>query len=185
MKVRSATWLVAFALAAPELRADETSRSLSTLASGDRVRLRFAGSDDTVQATVETAVADDLVLRRSGVSEPLRLSVAQLQSLDVVRGRSSYWRRGAVIGFVPGALFFGALGGSIPCDPYASGPCFYPALAIITGVFGGAATAGVGALVGLAFKTDRWVRVHERKPKVALKLVPTKGELRASLSVSF
>ena len=37
----------------------------------------------------------------------------------------------------------------------------------------------------LAVKTDRWVPVETRRPKLALTLAPTKGGFRADLSLQF
>jgi hypothetical protein len=170
-------------LAAPVIVADETSGPLSALASGDRVRLRFAGNGKSLRATIESVTADELFLRPLGVAQPLRLSLAQLQSLEVARGRRSQWRKGALIGFVPGALFLGYVAGALCIDCVDKD--FQPGDALVGGLIGGVATGSVGALVGLAFKTDRWVRVHERKPKVSLTLAPAKGQVRVGLSVSF
>jgi len=184
MKVRTATLFVAMVVAAPAVLADETNGSLLVLASGDRVRLRLAGNGKSLRATIESVTADELILRPLGAAQPLRLSLAQLESLDVARGRRSQWRKGAVIGFVPGALFLGGLAGTW-CTDGCVDPDFQLGDAALGGLVGGAATASVGALVGLAFKTDRWVRVHERKPKVSLMLAPAKGQVRVGLSVSF
>jgi len=38
------------------------------------------------------------------------LPLESIQKLEVARGRRSFWKEGAIIGFVPGALFFGATG---------------------------------------------------------------------------
>jgi len=184
MKVRTATWLIAIALAAPVAEADQTSGPLSTLTSGDRVRLQLAGTDGSLRATIESATADELVLRPQGAAEPLRLGLAQLQSLEVARGRSSHWLKGAAIGFMPGALLGGLVGARSTCYP-DDNECFNGGLAVVGALTGGIVTASVGALIGLAFRTDRWVRVHERKPKVALVLAPAKGQVRGGLSVGF
>ena len=180
MRFRTALGFLVIVLAAPAAVADETSGPLSTLASGDRVRVQIAGSGKSLRASIESVTAGELLLRPVGGAQPLRLDLAQLQSVDVARGQGSRWRKGAVIGFVPGTLLFGLLGGVLGCMdvPDCS---FHAGYAVGTGLVGGAATASVGALVGLAFKTDRWVRVHERKPKVALMLAP----MRVGLSLNF
>jgi hypothetical protein len=173
-------------LAAPLVVADETSGPLSTLTSGDRVRLRLAGSGKSLRATIESVTADELVLRPLDSAKPLRLSLAQLRSLEVARGRRSQWRSGALIGFIPGALFFGWVGAALACIDFTECPSSqWGDGALVGGLVGGVATASVGALVGLAFKTDRWVRVHERKPKLALMVAPANGQVRVGLSVSF
>lgn len=183
MGVRTAAWLIVMLLAAPFTAADDTSAPLSTLTSGDRVRLRLAEDGKRLHATVEEVRADELVLRPPRAGEPLRLSPAQLQSLEVARGRHSQWRKGALIGFVPGALFWGYVVGT-GVDCYSNCP-FNAGLGIPGGLVGGVLTGSVGALVGLAIKTDSWVGVYEKKPKVALTLRPAKGQAQIGVSVSF
>lgn len=183
MRFRTTVWLIVFALAVPVAGADDTGGSLQTLTSGDRVRVEVVGRGKTLRATIESVTADEIVLRPVGTAEPLRLDLAQLQTLDVARGRRSQWRRGAAIGFLSGALVLGIAGANSRCtvgDPIACN--------ILTGFIvltGGVVTATAGALVGLAFKTDRWERVHERKPRVSLILAPGREATRFGLSVSF
>ena len=172
------------ALAVPVARADDKTSPLSTLVPGDLVRVEVAGNRQTLKSTIESVTADELVLRPAGAGAPLRLSLQQLDRLEVARGRRSQWRRGAIIGFVPGALFFGLLGGVAPCID-RSDPCFDGEWATTGALIGGGLTASVGALVGLAFKTDRWVRVHDGKTRASLTLAPTEGGMRVGLSVSF
>ena len=184
MFIRIAARLIVVLLAASASAADDTSPSLSTLTLGDQVRLRPAGSAKTLRATVESVTSDELILRPQGATGPLRFSPAQLQSLEVVRGQRSEWRKGAVIAFVPGALLFGLAGGVIECD-VGDDHCFSFGTAGVLGLIGGAATASIGALVGLAFKTDRWVKVDGRKPQVSLMLTPARGQVGLGLSVTF
>jgi hypothetical protein len=186
MKVRRALWLLmsVSALAGPASAEDDPSPQLVGVASGDRVRLKTAGGK-SLRATVESVTADEFVLRGSGAAEPIRFNLSQLESLDVSRGRGSHWRRGAVIGFVPGALFLGTIGGVFPCIDMAD-PCFASGWAVTGALIGGTITGSVGALVGLAFKTDHWVRVHEKRPKVSLHMAPTQGGTTTfGFSVSF
>jgi hypothetical protein len=175
--------LIAVWLAAAVAGADDTQAPLSALAPGDVVRVEIAGDRKSLRATVESVTAAEIVLRQ-GSAEPLRIDVSQLQSLDVARGRRSEWRKGAVIGFVPGFLVTGLILGVVACVdvPDCS---FRPGHALVGGVFGGIPTGAVGALIGLAFRTDRWVRVHERKPRVSLLLAPVPQGTRFGLSVSF
>ncbi len=180
----AAAWLMVAALAVPAAGADDKASPLSTLVPGDRVRVEVVGDRRSLAATIESVTADELVLRSVGTSEPLRLSLGQLDNLEVARGRRSQWRKGAIIGFVPGALFFGLIGGVLPCID-RSDPCFEGAWAATGALIGGGLTASAGALVGLAFKTDRWVRVHDGKTKASLTLAPTKEGMRLGFSVSF
>lgn len=174
------------ALAASMAGADDTKNPPQALAPGDLVRVVVQGERRSIQATIESVTDEELVLRRQGILEPLRLDPVQVRTLDVARGRRSQWLRGAAIGFVPGALILGLAGGHI-CGTYGDrDDCpFNPLLAIPFGLIGGAMTAPVGAVIGLAFKTDRWERVHERKPRVSLVVAPVVEGARVGLSLSF
>lgn len=63
--------------------------------------------------------------------------------------------------------------------PFSFGP------AVVVALLVGVVTAPIGALIGLAFETERSVGVQAGKPKVALTLTPGKGQMRVGLSVSF
>jgi hypothetical protein len=182
MGVRWASWLVFGALSAAAVAGAEDSLTLADLTRGDRVRLRLSSGGKKVRGTVDAAGRDEIVVSpRDPAQPPLRLSPQQMAKLEVVRGRRSRWREGAAIGFVPGALFMGFMDLALDdcyrdCD--RSGVLIY-------GLAGGAITGTLGALVGLAIKTDRWVPVQTRSPKLALALAPTKGGFRAGLSFSY
>lgn len=184
MTIRNASWFIGVFLAASVAAADDTNASLSTLTPGDQVRLPPAGGGKTLRAAVEGVTADELIVRLQGGAEPLHLSLTQLHNLEVVRGHRSEWRKGAVIAFVPGALIFGLIGGVVACD-IGDVHCFSFGSAAAGGLIGGVVTGSIGALVGLAFKTDRWVKVDGRKPQVSLMLSPARGQVRVGLSLSF
>jgi hypothetical protein len=190
MNPRTAAWLALTALSVPAAGADDKTSPLSTLVPGDRVRVETLGDRDTLTATIESVTGDELVLRSAGGARPLRLSLGQLNRLDVARGTRSQWRKGALIGLIPGAVLGGLLGVGLECDAEISGGCVdeegsVAASGLVGAVIGGAVTATVGALVGLAFKTDRWFTVHEGKARASLTLAPTGGGMRVGLSVSF
>lgn len=175
---------MATTLTAAPARAGEGSVPLASLSRGDRVRLTPAGGGKTIRGTIEEAAADAIVLRPGdAVDSPLRFSPTQMEKIEVAHGRRSRWREGALIGFVPGAAFFGYAGWVLACDEM--GPCNGSGAALALGLMGGAATGAIGALVGLAIKTDRWVLVEEGRPKVAFALVPQKHGFRAGVSVRF
>ena len=116
MGIRTVVGLVLVGLAAPAAATEEKSVPLSTLVSGDQVRLRLADSRKTIRATIESVTDDEMVVRPPNSVEPLRFSPMQLQSLEVTRGRHSHWRKGALIGLVPGAVLMGAaFGTGIDC----------------------------------------------------------------------
>ncbi len=157
--------------------------AIADLSSGDRVRLRLSSGGKTVQGTVDAAGPDEVIVRPKDLAKPLlRLSPQQMEKLEVVRGRRSHWREGAVIGFVPGALFMGLLVVALD-DCYRD--CENTGRVVGFGLMGGAITGGLGALVGLAVKTDRWAPVATGRPKVALDLAPMRGGFRANLSLRF
>lgn len=187
MKARRPVWLMVAALAVPVAGADDKASPLSTLVPGDRVRVEVLGNRETLTATIESVTADELVLKSMGAAQPLRLSLGQLDQVDVARGSRTQWRKGAVIGLIPGAVLGGLLGVAFACDPDVAG-CesgFTLGAGLVGGVIGGTATATIGALVGLAFRTDRWVTVHQGKAQASLTLAPTAGGVRAGLTVSF
>ena len=188
-KAWATAWLIVAAVAVPASGADDRKSPLATLVPGDPVRVEVAGHRRTLAATVESVTADELVLRAVGTVEPLRFSLGQLDRLEVARGSRSQWRKGAVIGFVPGAVLGGLLGVGIACDAEISGGCvdgsFVAGAGLVSAAVVGTTTADVGALAGLAFKSDRWVRLHDGKTRASLTLAPTEGGMRVGLSVSF
>ena len=179
------TGLIVAALCTPALAAAAAvdSVTLAELSRGDRVRVRLASGGKSVRGTLDATGPDEIVVRPTDPAQPpLRVSPQQVAKLEVVRGRRSHWVRGAVIGFVPGALFMGAVGVGLS-DCYRD--CDHAGEAARYGLAGGAITGAVGALIGLAVKTDRWVLVQDRRPKLALTLAPAKGGFRADLSLRF
>ena len=176
--------LLVASLGASAHAAADDSVALAGLSLGDRVRLRLSSGGKTVHGTVEAAGPDEVVVRPKDLAKPLlRLSPQQMEKIEVVRGRRSRWREGAVIGFVPGAAFMGLLVVALD-DCYRD--CNKTGGVVGYGLVGGAVTGTLGALIGLAVKTDRWAPVATTgRPKVALDLAPTKGGFRANLSIRF
>jgi len=185
MKTRIVVWLAVTALAAPVAGAQDPVPPPSTLVPGDRVRLEKTPDRKGLIATIESVTEGELVVKSVKTSETLRLDRSQLHNLEVSRGQRTQWRKGAKIGFVPGFLFFGFAGGAAACidTPDCS---WQPGYGLVTGVLGGAVTGGLGALIGLAYKTDRWVPVPEpKKPRVSVMLAPIPGQARFGVTVSF
>jgi hypothetical protein len=183
MGIRVVTGLILAALCAPVLAGADDSVTLAELSRGDQVRVRLTSGGKSVRGTLDAAGPGEIVVRPLDTAQPpLRLSPQQVAKLEVVRGRRSHWGRGAIIGFLPGAVFGGVLAvGLGECDPECGQTDEVLAYALV----GGAVTGAVGALIGLAIKTDRWVLVQERRPKLALTLAPAKGGFRADLSLRF
>lgn len=174
---------VLLAVAGPvTLVAADRPLTLADLSPGDQVRLRLSGGGQSVRGRVEATELDQLVVRpKDGGQAQLHLSPQQVAQLEVVHGRRSHWLAGAAIGFVPGALMGVAVVANSECDP----DCDHTGRALGYGLVGGAITGTVGALIGLVVKTDRWVPVETRRPKVALTLGPAKDGFRAHLSLRF
>ncbi len=183
MGARTAAWLTTIGLLASIASGEEKTVPLTSLAPGDSVRLQVSGSQKTIRATLDGLTDDEMVIRPKNAAEPMRVSLSQLRSLEVVTGRRSHWKQGALIGFVPGAVLMGAaIGTGVDC--YRDCP-FDPTLGAIGGIFGGIVTGSVGALVGLAIRTDRFARVDARKPKVDLILTPGKESMGIGLVMAF
>ena len=191
MRAAAAAWFVASCLLAAPLAAQDEPATASALARGERVRLWMLGSESPaggrkkLTGTIESTSPGTIELRpREASAAPITLKLAQVERLEVARGTRKRWPEGAAIGFVPGALFGGAVGYVLSCDADPPDSCSLgPAL--VGGLVVGAGTAGLGALIGLAFKADRWVELPTRKPQVKLTLLPARSGFRASLSVQF
>ena len=183
MRIRIATGLCLAALGVSALAAADEALTLADLSRGDRVRLRLSSGGKSVNGTIDAAGPEEIVVRpKDPAQPPLRLSPPQLAKLEVVHGKRSRWQGGAVIGFIPGALFMGAaVVGLSECDPN----CDHTGEALGYGLVGGLVTGTIGGLIGLAIKTDRWVPVDTRRPKVALEAAPGRGGFRAHLSLRF
>ena len=163
--------------------AEELGQGLPTLVRGDRVRVRLGGKTKT--GTIEALTTEGLLLRSSRHAETTLMPLESIQKLEVARGQRSHWEEGALIGFVPGALLLGGLAGQLACMDAQWEPCNGTGAAVEGALIGGAATAGVGALVGLAIKTDRWVVVEQRKPQLGLTVMPSRGGFGAGVSLRF
>jgi hypothetical protein len=182
MRIRAAAGLVVATLSAAAAAVADESLTLADLSRGDQVRVRLTRGGEPVRGTLDTAGPDDIVVRpKDPAQPPLRLSPQQVKKLEVARGRRSHWVAGAAVGFVPGAFLGLAAVANAECDP----DCDHTGEALAYGCVGGAITSAVGALVGLAIRTDRWIVVEERRPKVALAVAPARGGFRAHLSLSF
>lgn len=191
MRAAAAAWFISSCLLAAPLAAQGEPAAPFALARGERVRLWLLGSESPagnrkkLTGTIEWTSPEAIVLRpREASAPPITLKLSQIDTLEVARGTRKRWPEGAAIGFVPGALFGGAVGYVLSCDADPPASCSLGA-ALVGGLVVGAGTAGLGALIGLAFKADRWVELPTSKPQVKLTLLPARSGLRASLSVQF
>ena len=151
---------------------------------GARVRVKAPPlQPDWVRGTVVGWESGSLLLEpeKPDGDTPLTLARDQITRLDVHRGSKSRALLGAGIGFGVGvALGFAACAGSggSPCRSEGEGS---PAgFALVLGGVG----AGLGALVGLLFRTDRWEAVPMEGIHVTFTPVYD-GQPGLALSVSF
>jgi hypothetical protein len=150
---------------------------------GGRVRLKSAAVRGGVVGVVVDADETSLTVKRDGGTRNLRIpweSLSRLQVSDGRKHRGENVAKGAVIGGLvvafPAAV--GAGQANIDCEHEChAGPMF------ATGVLIG---AGLGAIIGMASKTDRWTTVRApRRPRVMLGVSPVPRGAGASLGVSF
>ncbi len=157
---------------------------------GDRVRLRMTGERHLLTGKVLEIDGAALVIARGREGAVLRVPLASLDRLEVARGRRNRAALGAAIGFVPGALYAAAVVGALGCEEQVR--CTKVGPMLVSGLVGGAATGTLGALIGLAIRTDRWQAVPlgepaaGRKATLGIGLSPIAGRgLRVGLSVGF
>lgn len=154
------------------------------VAAGDRIRYKAPPSRE--RWTVAHVLESDgwsLLVRPLPGGDPAWISPALVERLEMSRGRRARAREGALIGFVPGAIM-GAMAFALACLDY-EGPGDCTGRAMSWGaVIGGSATAGLGALVGLGFKSERWEPVAAARPRIGLNLIGGHG-LGAAVSIRF
>ncbi len=109
-------------------------------------------------------VRDNTITVEDGEGTAQTYAISALHRFERRRGTRSYWYLGAPLGFVAGtAVAWAALhsGGSTSlCDLSANQDAIEPNECLgLSALVGGLPGAGVGALVGLLIKSDRWEEV--------------------------
>lgn len=142
---------------------------VSAVAPGSRVRLRTGSSK--LEGQVVRVDADFVSLVPSvGTRGPIAIPAAQVQSVDVWRGRASQWRSGAEIGsfagFVTASAVFAAR-----MRHCVGAQCAKSGRWVAYGAAGSLAGAIVGGLVGAVFQHDRWERISlgPAHPQIAVR----------------
>jgi len=124
----------------------------------------------------------------AGASSSTRHPLASVTRIEVSRGERSRWLTGAGAGFVAGAVgTYVALdrGGSTnPCDPSTNQDAIGQGSCLALAAAGGLAGAGLGALVGSLFRSERWEDVPEDRWRVSLGPRPG-AQLQLSVVLSF
>ena len=114
------------------------------LPTGTRVRVTLAGTSKRLSGTVSSL--DHQTLAVEGPKHGIRtFRLNEVAKVEASSGRRSRWVEGAVLGVVAGT--------AIACA--RTRPCIGP---------GNVVFAVPGALLGVAFKTERWKEVHVRRP---------------------
>lgn len=177
------------------LLAQQTAADLQV---GQRVRLTYpcepeepareesTGRACRAEGSLALMAGDTLVVE--GENSASRHDLNDLSRVQVSSGKKSHWLVGAAIGFVVGTgAAYAALssGGSTgTCDQSANqdaistGECI--ALSALVGGFPG---AGVGTVVGLFIRSERWRDVPIAGPRVGLRAVPGAG-VQLELTIS-
>jgi hypothetical protein len=164
------------------------SQDQPNLTSGDTVRLRTADAGSRRLTAIVVEVQPDALLVRTAPDAPARrIPLADLQRLEVARGRHGHVLQGAAIGFLPGFIFGAYAGNALGCDD--QGPnCTDVGAALGVGALLGGITAVAGGLVGLAVRSDRWQELplsSTRSTRLGAALTPVRGGLGARVVVSF
>lgn len=153
------------------------AQSVTPLAAGTRVRVRFQGTTQPVVGILDTIRSDTVRLRPE--SEPAtsrRVAVSAIDGIDVSRGQRSYGWQGARVGGEVG-LGVGLFAGVATCKWFIGQPddCKL-------GVVFGAPVAGVlvGYIVGSRFHSEKWDAV----PLSSLRVAPVSLN-RVGITVSW
>ena len=156
----------------------------TSLRPGSRVQVHLIEPKPRlVRGTLVSAEADSIRLLKDGRRETLAFSTAGVSQVDTTAGRRTRTGKGALLGAGIGAAAGLALGVAATIEG-CSGFCTDPApgeIAAVSLIVGGIGAA-IGALVGSATHTDRWVPAS--KPRMAIEVAPTIGKRRIGLMLS-
>jgi hypothetical protein len=145
------------------------------LRAGSRVQVHLADPKPRlVRGSLVGAEADSVRLLSENGRDTLAFSTAELSQIDTTAGRRARTGKGALLGAGIGAGAGLALAVAATIEG-CSGFCTDPSvgeIAAVSLIFAGVG-AGVGALIGSATHTDRWVPVS-RSP-VTIGVAPTVG----------
>ena len=151
---------------------------------GEKVRVTtLAGRSREMGVIVQTD-AESLTVSLGSGQSPVRIPLASIERLEVARGRRTTARAGAcyggLVGAVLGGLAVAGLGEAL-CENASDCGASAEGYLVGVGIFG-AAGAGVGALTGLAIKTDRWERLPVDRVRVGIRPAPGGASVQVSLA---
>jgi hypothetical protein len=141
---------------------------------GDRIRYVLPGSVSRMEAVVLQRSTDESGasgwLVRPPEGEPIWLSETGLRQLDIFRETGPLVKRGCLIGLVIGAVV------APMAVAFAIGyPDAYPWFLLYLGPSMGAAGSGLGALIGLSLRPERWDTVIAPRPPARVSITPVRG----------
>ena len=151
--------LLALLIAAPAFAAP--SETPPVLEVGSRARVTLLANDTPkVVGSVLSLPADTLVLAAEPDSAPRAIARLDIEKLELSRGLKSSSGKGATIGAVIGMLWLGLSAAAVanvdgPTDDAV-------AAGFLGGAVGAIGGAGVGALIGSAFRHEQWEKVPPR-----------------------
>jgi hypothetical protein len=138
-------------------------------------------------ATLEAIEGGALVFRTDATR---RVPLASVARLEAYAGRRSHWLLGAGIGFAVGAgatyLVLNPPGASSTalCDQSANQDAIGTGACVGLTALGGVAGAGLGALVGMFIKSDKWTDVSREGWRLSIVPQPH-GRLTLAASLTF
>jgi len=153
------------------------------LMEGERIRIATPSAEQPIEGRVLRADGSAIAVTRHD-GRVIEVPRAAIERLEVVRGRRSYRRRGAIIGGIVGAGFI--LGGYIfdsSCPNWGDPRCvMYPAaISAASAALVGSVGAGIGSLI----HQDRWVRLYPGRYPGRVRVVPTRRGVAFGVSVRF
>ena len=131
---------------------------------------------------------ESITIRRQGRDEPSTIPLEHIHRLEVSEERKSRAGGGARIGLLAG-IGGGIIAGLIVCDDgeceeAESGTDFTAVVSTVLGLGGGLVGAGLGALTGSFFHSERWAAVPLPNARFGLRS-PGRGEMRVGLTLPF
>lgn len=180
-KVRGTALISLIALFLLVMNIDLIAQEASPIVPGTRVRVTApdVASGKIAGTIIITVKADTLELKVKGKIRPLVIPLGSITRLEVSRGRKSAAGWGAAIGFGIGAGWIAVLAATLPHEPAEASSAGEVARGIaVSGGIG----AGLGALVGLAIRSDSWEEVP--LDRVPVGVLPQCGR-GSAFSVSF
>ena len=161
----------------------------SGISGGQRVRVGTAASREPVIGTLIARRSDSLVIGRERDTIAVRRS--DLWLVDLSLGTHHEVKKAMRNGMVVGAAL-GAIVSAVtwkPCVETVYGSCFLSSsnagdAAVVGGIIGIVPGLLVGAIAGVAIKSEKWVPVS-RASVSQLRIVPRAGRVVAQMSLSF